>query len=68
MEASYIPYIINVLLGAVLWLMRETIVDLKKRISYLETELKQAVHKEDFREFKAELFARLDRLEDEVKK
>lgn len=60
-------FIINMLLGGVLWFMRESYKDIKERQQKHEEELNKVkdtyFKKEDFREFKEELWTRLDRME-----
>jgi deoxyhypusine synthase len=59
--------LINLLLGGVLWFMRNTYADLKEQVKEHKQELDRVkdtyFKKEDFREFKDELWTRLDKME-----
>jgi hypothetical protein len=59
--------IINLLLGGVLWFMKQTYADLKEAVKEHKQELDKVkdtyFKKEDFREFKDELWTRLDKME-----
>lgn len=60
-------FIINLLLGGVLWFMKQTYSDLKEKQKELSQEVEKlkehAVRKDDFAEFKFELWKRLDKFE-----
>ena len=60
-------FVINLLLAGVLWFMKQEFIDLKTQLRDHQNDLKQVKEdyfkKEDFREFKKELWDRLDRME-----
>lgn len=60
-------FIINLLLGGVLWFMKQTYSDMKEQLKDTKAELDRVkdtyFKKEDFREFKDELWTRLDKME-----
>ncbi len=60
-------FVINLLLAGVLWFMKQEYQDLKNQLRDHQNDLKQVKEdyfkKEDFREFKKELWDRLDRME-----
>lgn len=60
---EYGSYIMNGLMAIVMWFMRSAHEDTKERIRVLEAEHKNLVRRDDFRDFKIELFQRLDRIE-----
>jgi hypothetical protein len=63
MEITLVSLALNGACGIVMWYMSRTADANDKRISKLETDLGKALMKEDFKEFKEELFKRLDRIE-----
>jgi hypothetical protein len=70
MDASLVTIggvVINLLLGGVIWFMKQTYSDLKEQVKEHKTELDKVkdtyFKKEDFREFKDELWTRLDKME-----
>lgn len=70
MEATLLKgalFFINLLLAGVLWFMKQEYQDLKEQIKDHRDDLKKVKEdyfkKEDFREFKVELWDRLDRIE-----
>jgi len=56
--------LLNFALGGGLWFMQTAYTDLKDRVLKLED---TAMKRDDFKEFKQELFARLDKLEAKIK-
>lgn len=60
-------FVINLLLAGVLWFMKQEYQDLKGQLRDHQDDLKKVKEdyfkKEDFREFKKELWDRLDRME-----
>lgn len=71
MDLTAVPWIINVLLGIAMYFLKATHTEIKNQIRENRDEIskvrEQAVKKEDFKEFKDELWNRLDRFEDSVK-
>lgn len=70
MEATILTYgglVINLLLGGVIWFMKHAYTDVKETVREQQKELDRVkdtyFKKEDFREFKDELWTRLDRME-----
>lgn len=70
MEATILTYgglVINLLLGGVIWFMKQAYTDVKETVREQQKELDRVkdtyFKKEDFREFKDELWTRLDRME-----
>jgi hypothetical protein len=59
--------IINLLLGGVVWFMKQAYNDLKEQVKEHKVELDKVkdtyFKKEDFRDFKEELWTRLDKME-----
>ena len=59
--------VINLLLGGVIWFMKQAYSDLKEQVKEHRVELDRVkdtyFKKEDFREFKDELWTRLDKME-----
>lgn len=59
--------LVNLLLGGVLWFMKQSYAELKEQVKENKQELDRVkdtyFKKEDFREFKDELWTRLDRME-----
>jgi hypothetical protein len=67
MDSQTVEWIITGLMGIIMWFGRNQIESLKDSIKSLEEDNKK-IHetyfrKEDFREFKAELWSRLDKME-----
>lgn len=64
-EATVVSWIINGLMGLVMWFMKTTLNDIKEQVKDQKKELdhvKETYFKRaDFTEFKQELFERLDR-------
>lgn len=56
---------IELAFGVALWLIKDAYSELKTRVKGLED---SSVRKDDFREFKQELFARLDKIEERLSK
>lgn len=60
-------FVVNVLLGGIMWFMRQTYMDIKDKQKALDAALEHVkenyYRKEDFREFKDELWRRLDKME-----
>jgi hypothetical protein len=71
METWVVSLIANAVLGLVAWTMKSTISDLKEQIVLNRTDIdhvkEKYFKKEDFQEFKRELWQRLDRFEQDVK-
>jgi hypothetical protein len=70
MEPTTIAFagiIINLLFGGVIWFMKQAYTDLKNQVKEHQHELDKVKEtyfkKEDFREFKDELWVRLDKIE-----
>lgn len=59
--------IVNLLLGGVIWFMKQTYTDIREQVKEQRNELDRVkdtyFKKEDFREFKDELWTRLDKME-----
>lgn len=59
--------VINLLLGGVIWFMKTAYADIKEQVKEQKNELDRVkdtyFKKEDFREFKDELWTRLDKME-----
>jgi len=64
-------FIINLLLGVAGWTMRSMITDLKLEVAHNRVDIDNVrdkyFKKEDFSDFKKELWSRLDRFEQDVK-
>lgn len=67
MEVNILIIAVEAAIGFVLYFMSKSHDATKERLSNLEANLSRAVMKEDFREFKEELFKRLDRIENDLK-
>jgi len=67
MTEIVISFIFNVLLGIIMYFMKQNNDTLRDRIKKVEEDMDRVkdttVKKEDFREFKEELWLRLDRME-----
>lgn len=67
MDNLIISFIFNVLLGVVMFFMKQTNDTTKERLEKVEKDLERikdgTVKKEDFREFKEELWLRFDKME-----
>jgi len=67
MDNLIVSFIFNVLLGVVMFFMKQSNDSMKERVSKLETDVERikdnTVKKEDFREFKEELWVRFDKME-----
>lgn len=67
MDNLIVSFIFNVLLGVVMFFMKQSNDTMKERVSKLETDVERikdnTVKKEDFREFKEELWIRFDKME-----
>ena len=67
MESQIIAWIINGLMGVIMWLGKVQLDTLQKRIDHLEDGddyIKEYYFKkEDFKEFKQELYMKLDKME-----
>lgn len=72
MEPITIAFAMSTLMGVVSYLLKMQIQMQKDQIKELQNDIKEVrekyYKKEDFQEFKKELWARLDRLEDDFKK
>lgn len=72
MEPITIAFAMSTLMGVVSYLLKMQIQMQKDQIKELQIDIKEVrekyYKKEDFQEFKKELWARLDRLEDDFKK
>lgn len=66
-DVYIISFIINGLLGVAMYFMKQTNDNTKERLSKVESEVdkikESTVKKEDFREFKEELWLRFDKME-----
>jgi len=56
--------ILNLASGIALWFMKDAYTELKIRVGKIED---TAMRRDDFKDFKVELFARLDKLEAKIK-
>lgn len=56
----------NVVIGFTMWSLKQQYLDLKERLRRNESEIALAVKKEDFKEFKEELWRKLDKIEASV--
>lgn len=65
MEAMIVSVTLNVLLGIATYFLKDAHTELKVRVTKLED---NTVRKDDFKEFKEELFRRMDRLEGALKR
>ena len=67
MDNLIVSFIFNVLLGVVMFFMKQSNDTMKERVHKLETDVERikdgTVKKEDFREFKEELWVRFDKME-----
>jgi hypothetical protein len=67
MESQYIHYALEALFGVAVYLIKTNYETLKERIASSEKEISHlkevTIRKEDFREFKDELWTRLDKME-----
>lgn len=67
MDNLIVSFIFNVLLGVVMFFMKQSNDTMKERVSKVETDVERikdsTVKKEDFREFKEELWVRFDKME-----
>lgn len=72
MEPITITFALSSLMGVVAYLLKLQVQQQKEELKDLGDEIKEIrekyYKKEDFQEFKKELWARLDRLEDDFKK
>ncbi len=70
MDLEAVSLIANVVLGGFMWLLKNTYNDLKEQVKENKQEIErvkdQAMRKEDFKEFKQELWDRLDKFESKV--
>lgn len=70
MDMAVVSWILNGILGVCMWLLKNTYDDLKEQIKENRTQIARvkdtSMQKEDFTEFKQELWNRLDRFEDSV--
>jgi hypothetical protein len=70
MNADILSWVLNLVLGGFMWLLKNAHDDLKEQIKENREDIKKvqetALKKEDFNEFKKELWGRLDRFEDSV--
>ena len=66
MDTSVVLFVINGLMGAVMWFMKNTLVDLKEQLKEQRLELNSvrdnSFKKSDFYEFKQDLWLRLDEM------
>jgi hypothetical protein len=76
-SAVTVSWVVNGLLGIAMWLLRNTYLDLKGSLQEVKGELKEqraevahvkdsTMKKQDFNDFKQELWGRLDRFEDSI--
>jgi hypothetical protein len=63
MEMNIILGVLNLVFGGLLYFVRTSHEELKARVAKLED---TAMKRDDFKDFKAELFARLDKLEAKI--
>ena len=63
MELNILVMVVEVAIGFVIYYMQKSHDATRDRLTKLETDIGKALLKEDFREFKEELFKRLDRIE-----
>ncbi len=67
MDPTFISWLLNGLFGVVMWLGKAQIDSIKNDLKDVELELEKVkehyIRKEDFREFKSELWDRLARME-----
>jgi hypothetical protein len=67
MDNLIVSFIFNVLLGVVMFFMKQSNDTMKERLQKVETDVERikdgTVKKEDFREFKEELWVRFDKME-----
>jgi hypothetical protein len=70
MDNSIIHWVVNGLMGIVMWFMKTTLSDLKEQNKEFRHDLEYVKNtyfkRADFTEFKEELFARLDRDHDDI--
>jgi len=70
MSLDVVSWILNLVLGGGMWLLKNTYEDLKEQVKQNKIDIERvndrALKKEDFVDFKKELWMRLDRFEDSV--